>query len=350
MPGVTVDAGLGSVELSPRWKRDAGDYVVAAEITRDGRLCVVGAGDGRVLGIDAETGREVFSQLAHEGGVLGVSLAPDGKSFATCGHTPSAKVWRTTGELVRELPGGGAQWVEHVAWAPVGGRIATGAGRRVRVWSADGSATAEPIAEPEPLPSTSSGLAWRTDGTALAATCYGGVHIWPFVPGAKPRRLPWKGSLISLAWSPDARVVACGSQDSSVHFWRLASGEDSQMSGYTSKPKALAWDAESRLLATSGDATVTVWDFRGKGPEGTRPIQLEGHKAVCTQLAFSPKKGVLASGSQDSSVVLWEPRRGTRPLRFALLEDEVTALSWHPEHHGLLGGDASGTLCFWGLS
>jgi WD40 repeat protein len=122
------------------------------------------------------------------------------------------------------------------------------------------------------------------------------------------------------------------------------------MSGYTFKPQALAFDSESKLLATSGDATVTVWDFRGKGPEGTRPIQLESHKGVCTQLAFSPLQGVLASGGQDATVFLWEPRRGTRPIRFAFLEDEITALQWHPLHRGLLAADASGNAAFWETS
>jgi WD40 repeat protein len=161
--------------------------------------------------------------------------------------------------------------------------------------------------------------------------------------------LAWKGSLISMAWSPDAKVIACGSQDSSVHFWRLASGNDSQMSGYPFKPKALAWDRESKLLATSGDATVTVWDFRGKGPEGTRPIQLEAHKGVCTSLAFSPHGGMLASGGQDLSVLLWEPRKSSKPLRFAFLEDEVTGLCWHPERPTLVGADASGMLFAWDI-
>lgn len=337
------EAARGKTELQPRWTIDVGDYVVAAEISKDGRLCIVGGGDGRVLGVELESGRVLFEQQAHAGGVLGVSLSPDGMQFATCGQEPNAKLWRATGEFVCELPGGGAQWVEHVAWAPAGARIATGAGRRVRVWTPAG----EPLVETEPMASTVSNLAWRTDGTALAASCYGGVYIWPFVSGAKNRRLEWKGSLISMAWSPDAKVIACGSQDSSVHFWRLNSGQDSQMSGYPSKPKALAWDCESKLLATSGHAVVTVWDFRGKGPEGTRPLQLDAHKGLCTRLAFSPKKGILASASQDTSVLLWEPRRGTRPIRYAFLEDEVTALCWHPEHRGLLGADASGTLRYW---
>jgi WD40 repeat protein len=224
--------------------------------------------------------------------------------------------------------------------------LATVAGKKVRVWTVDG----EPLVETEPLESTASALAWRADGSGLAAACYGGVHILPFVPGAKVRKLAWKGSLISLAWSPDAKLVACGSQDSSVHFWRLASGQDSQMSGYPFKPKAPAFESESKLLATSGDATVTVWDFRGKGPEGTKPIQLESHKGVCTRLTFSPKKGMLASGSQDTSVLLWEPRRRTKPIGFAFLEDEITALQWHPEHRGLLGADASGNVALWETS
>lgn len=339
----TPGAARAETELAPRWRVAVGDYVAAAEISRDGKTCIVGAGSGQVLGLDLESGRPLFEVRAHDRGVLGLSLSPDGERFVTGGQEPNAKLWSRSGELLRELPGGGASWVEHVAWAPAGGRIATASGKKVRVWTTDG----EPLVETEPLASTATALAWRADGSGLAATCYGGVHILPFAPGAKARHLTWKGSLISLAWSPDAKVVACGSQDSSVHFWRLATGQDSEMSGYPFKPKALAWDSDSKLLATSGDATVTVWDFRGKGPEGTRPIQLAAHKGVCTRLAFSPRKGVLASGSQDMSVLLWEPRRGTRPTRFAFLDDEVTTLSWHPEHRGLLGSDASGSVCFW---
>jgi WD40 repeat protein len=346
MSGVTTNAGtLGKTELVTRWRIDAGDYVAAVDVSRNGELCVVGLGDGDILGLEIPTGRELFRVRAHDGGVLGVGLSPDGTRLATCGQDTVAKLWLSSGKFVRELPGAGKAWVEHVAWAPAGGRLATAAGRMVRVWTSEG----EPIVETEPLASTVSGLAWRADGTGLAATCYGGVHILPFVRGAKARHLPWKGSLISVAWSPDAKVIACGSQDSSVHFWRLKSGQDSQMSGYPFKPKALAWDSESKLLATSGDATVTVWDFRGKGPEGTRPIQLAAHKGACTRLAFSPKRGVLASGSQDTSVLLWEPRRGNKPIRYAFLEDEITALAWHPLHEGLVGADSSGSVACWNV-
>jgi len=339
-------------ELATRFRKSAGDYVASLDVARDGGWCVAGLGDGTLLAFetgdtgDTGSGADRFRVRAHEGTVLGARIAPDGTRVLTCGQDAEAKLWTADGALVRALPGGATTWVEHVAWSPSGDRFATAAGRVVRIWTAQG----EPLVESEPLASTVTSVAWRRDGEALAACCYGGVHVLSLRAHEKTRHLALKGSLIAMAWSPDARVVAVATQDGSVYFWRLATGQSSEMSGYPFKPKALAWDRDSGLLATSGDASVTVWEFRGKGPEGSKPMQLQGHRGLCTHLAFSPRKGVLASGSQDTSVLLWEPRRGTRPVRFAFLEDEVTALAWHPEHRFLLGADASGTIACWEAS
>ncbi|WP_437590352.1 WD40 repeat domain-containing protein [Sorangium sp. So ce1000] len=347
MPGVTAGARRGKAvrgktELPPRWRLDAGDYVVAMDVTRDGGLCAIGTGAGTVLAVDMQTGAVRWRTEAHLNGVLALGFSPSGARLATCGQDEKARLFDLAGALVAELPGGAA-WVEHVAWAPGGEHLATASGRTVRIWTARG----EPVVETEPLPSTVAALAWRADRAELAAACYGGVYLWSVGAGATSRHLAWQGSLVSMAWSPDGKVIACGSQDRSVHFWRLSTGHDSEMRGYAAKPKKLAWDAQSRLLATGGAPAVTVWDFSGKGPEGTRPIELEGHQGMCVQLAFSPRKGVLASGAQDHGVLLWEPRRLAKPVRYAFLEDEVTALAWHPAHAGLLGADASGTVVFW---
>lgn len=341
MPLVNVAPWRGKTELRSRWRLDAGDYVTSMDVSRDGRACAIGTGAGEVLVVDTERGEERWRAAAHSNGVLEVAFSPGGQ-LATCGQGPAAKLFGASGEHLRDLPGGAA-WVEHLAWAPAGDRLATSAGKKVRLWTSAG----EPIVETEPLPSTATALAWGQKGASLAAACYGGVHVWSIATGAASRHLEWQGSLISMAWSPDSKVIACGSQDCSVHFWRLRSGQDSEMCGYPFKPRALAWDSRSTLLATSGAGAVTVWSFSGKGPEGTKPLLLESHQGAVTRLAWSPIHTMLASGAEDTGVLLWEPQSTRRPVRHAFLEDEVTALVWHPDHRGLAGADAAGTVVFW---
>lgn len=345
MPGVTltgIAGGRGKSELAQRWRVELGDYVASIDLAPDGRHCAVGTGDGAVSVLGVEAGDVQSRMVAHANGVLEVRFSPDGELLASCGQDAEAKIHAPDKGLLHTLPGGSA-WVEHVAWSPLGDRIATASGRKVRAWSREGA----PYAETEALPSTVAAVAWARTGEQLAAAAYGGVHVWTAGIGAKARHLPWKGSLVSLAWSPDGKVIACGSQDCSVHFWRLSSGNDSEMRGYPFKPKALAWDANSKLLATSGDATVTLWDFAGRGPEGSTPIQLQGHKTVCTCLAFSPTKCVLASGSQDGSVLVWQPRHAHKPVRYGFVEGEVTGLAWAPDHGALVASDAEGNVVCW---
>jgi len=343
MFGLKSAAPQAKTELAPRWRVEAGDYITSGGISPSGDLCVVGLGNGDLVAYALDTGREVFRRSGHAPGVLSVSISPDGQLIASSGQDGTAKVWDRDGGLLYTLPGLAA-WIEQVAWAPSGAHLATVSGRFVRVWGRSG----ESVIAPEPFASSVASIAWSPDSSRLAGACYGGVNILAVDARAKARHLQWKGSLISLVWSPNGRVIACGSQDCSIHFWRLASGKDSQMSGYPFKPKALAWDTGSSLLATAGDAAITIWEFRGKGPEGSRPIQLKGHQGVCTQLASSPGSERLASGSQDTSVLVWDPRRGTKPIGFGFLEQEISLLEWHPKQPGgLLAGGSGGALVFW---
>lgn len=341
MPGVTKRA-KGSRELAPVWKLNLDDYTTTIAFSSEGAMLVVGTGSGDLMAVDSPTGRVLWRTASNRGGVLDVGVSA--RSIAAAGQDGKTALYELDGTRRAELPGS-APWVEHVAFAPDGKHLATASGKFVRIWSEDGA----PFVETQAHASTVTALQWSRDGSELATTCYGGAYVWPVRQGANPRHLPFKGSLLSIAWSPDDAVIACASQDCSVHFWRLKSGNDSEMSGYAFKPKALAWDANSTMLATGGDATICVWDFAGKGPEGTAPVQLSSHKAQVIALAFHPRRAILVSGGQDTGVVLWEPRRTEEPVAFAFLDDAVEHVAWSPAGDLVVGADADGSIAAWGF-
>jgi len=346
MPAVTRGAAAappGKTELPALWVANVPDYAVRVGYAADGARVAVGASSGDVRVFDAASGDVHWNAAVHPAGLLALAWCPRHNVLATGGHDGKALLLDgTTGAVLHELPAAAA-WVEHVAWSPDGTRLATAAGKSVRLWNIDGT----PLLETREHSSTVTGLQWNQDGSRLATCCYGGVHLWPVAAGAPAQHLPWKGSLLALTWSPNDQVVACGSQDCSVHFWRLATGQDSEMSGYPFKPKALGWSADSTLLATAGDAVATVWDFRRKGPEGTRPIQLKGHQGMVTALTFAPQGTVLATGAQDMGVLLWNPRKASKPVAYAFLDDYVSDLAWSPDGTRLTGVDASGAVVTW---
>ena len=123
-------------------------------------------------------------------------------------------------------------------------------------------------------------------------------------------------------------MLASGMQDGSVHYWNIAAGSQSQMRGYGTKVALTSWSASSRLLATAADQQIIVWDFSGRGPEGSEPLQLCAHTARLTQLAFQPRGSLLAAGARDHRVSLWRLTQPQQPIDADLLSDEVALLRW----------------------
>ena len=331
--------------LQPGWAESVGDYAIAGDWARDGATLVIGDAAGGVYAFDGESGAGGWAQQeAHDGGILALAIHPGGNAFATAGQDGRILIWSVAdGEVTRAIDVDKG-WVEHIAWSPKGQRLAGVCSRQVRAYDPDG----EEVWRSEDHPSTISAITWSRTGE-LATACYGRATFFEGVNGELRQKLEWKGSLVSMVLSPDGDVVACGSQDNSVHFWRRSSAEDSMMSGYSGKPSALAFDATGTLLATGGGELITVWSFHGNGPEGTRPGVLDLHTEPVTTLTFARRGMYLASGARDGGVAMWSLERdGTgEPKGIAVVEDAVSELYWRPDGRALATLDAQGGVTVW---
>ena len=331
--------------LRPGWTAGVGEYAIAGGWTGRGESLVVGDAAGGVYAFDGRSGATLWAQSGvHAGGVLAVAMHPDRPAFATAGQDGRILIWNAANGQVERVIKVGSDWVENVAWSPDGRWLAASCSRQVSVYGSDQTMAWRS----EDHPSTVSAIAW-SGAKELATACYGRVAFFGASEGELLQKLEWTGSLVSLVLSPDGDIVACGSQDNTVHFWRRSTGEDSMMSGYPGKPSALAFDGSGTLLATGGATAITVWSFQGDGPEGTRPGVLELHVQPVTTMAFARRGMRLASGARDGGVVVWSLKRDGQgePIGASTLTDLVGALYWRPDGRALAALDAQGGATVW---
>ncbi len=343
MPELSVDNPTGILRRG--WSAAVGDYAIAGGWTLRGEALVVADVAGGIYAFDGKSGATAWArQGAHDGGVLAMAIHPSGTAFATAGQDGRVLIWDVAEGQVKQAIDVGSGWVENVAWSPDGQWLAASCSRQVRAYGADGGE----VWRSDDHPSTVSAIAWSRAGE-LATACYCRVAFFDVSTGELRQKLEWQGSLVSMVLSPNGDIVACGSQDNSVHFWRRSTAQDSMMSGYPAKPSALAFDDTGTLLATGGGEAVTVWSFKGRGPEGTRPGVLEHHAQVVTTLAFARREMRLASGGRDGSVVVWLLQKNGKGRRIgaAVLADIGAGLYWRPDGGALAALDARGGVTVW---
>jgi WD40 repeat protein len=334
-------------EVQPVWSTRLKDYPTTMKASPDGLHLAVGSGCGQLDLLRLEDGELVASNQAHRDGVLSVSWHPQRQMLASGGQEPVLRLWNAP----RLTPSGSIEamegWVDHVAFSPAGGMLAVAAGKRVYIRDLEFNETA---VSPEHAASVT-GLAWRPDGSHVVTATYGAIQQLQGETATVRRQWRWKGSMLGLSLSPDGRTAACGCQDNSVHFWRLANGSNAAMSGYPAKPSRLSWRADGQLLATNGSTDVVVWSFAGKGPEGTAAELLTGHEDLVSAVAFAPQGGGLASGGKDARVLFWMPGRTREPVAVGNMESRVEEVLWsfRGEQVRICAADASGLIRCWEL-
>jgi WD40 repeat protein len=345
---MSPSAPASTARLQKRARIALGEYPVDAAWSPDGKSVVVADGLGAVR-IVAVAGGAEQSLGSHAGGALGVAWQPGGKLVASSGQDGEVRLSDTrSGESHLLLAA--QEWSERLAFAPQGKLLGVATGRVLRLFGSDGVQRA--LLPPQDGSITT--LVWRAKDCELAAVGRGGARLHRFEPDsgllAETREYARAGACLAASWSADGRILATGLQEGTVHFWNVAANTQSQMRGYGTKVSLTSFSANSRLLATSADQLIIVWDFSGGGPEGSEPVQLATHTARLTQLAFQPQGPLLASGARDRRVALWRPSMSADPQDADLLADEVTLLRWSVDGQQLAVGDASGQLTIYAVA
>jgi len=189
---------------------------------------------------------------------------------------------------------------------------------------------------------SSTGKYWAAGGRR------GEVRVWR--EAGQMLHLSWQAHtdlVLSLAFSPDERLLASGSLDGSVKLWEVESRAPLWSGWHTKATTCLAFAPDGRTLASSGyDGTVRIWDAQSGIPLKTLP-----HPSPVFALAWGPHGHLLASGDVAGTLRLWQMQETGQALCVQMLAEHsnwVRALAFAPDGSQLASASWDGTVKLWG--
>jgi WD40 repeat protein len=336
--------------LEPRATTMLDDYIAGLAWSPDGKSLAVAGGEGKVA--LARRGDDASSTLAldvvgeHLLGTIALAWQPRGKLFATAGQDGAIALWDsdTARPLKRWKPAPTA--TQALCFAPDGQMLASAAGKAVTLWSASG----EKIHAFPPAATSAVALAFDRPGTDLGVALNGEIAVHRIERSRhETRRYKWPAACLTVNFSGNGRFLASGMADGSLHFWNRSTGKDSQMRGYEGKVELVAWSDNSRYLASCTGNDIVLWDFSGRGPEGTKPMVLSGHTERVDAFAWQTGGEHFVSGGRDWRLTLWRPGKATQPIDVQMLDSEISATRWSPDGKWLAVGERSGRVTLFEL-
>jgi len=117
--------------------------------------------------------------------------------------------------------------------------------------------------------------------------------------------------------------------------------------GHDERVYSVAFNAQGNLLASgSRDDTVRLWDVGSQQQLAT----LEGHDGDVLAVDFNPQGNLLASGDERGNVILWDVNSGQIVAQWQAHNDAVNALAFNPNGALLATGSRDDSILVWDVA
>ncbi|MGF1933476.1 MAG: protein kinase domain-containing protein [Nostoc sp. ChiQUE02] len=304
--------------------------------------------------------------LSGDSGVLArvntIAISPDGCTLASSGDDKNIKLWDLNTKKVLASLSGHSQAVKSVTFSPDGKILATASDdKTIKLWQVE---TLEEICTLLGHSHTVKSVAFSPDGQILASGSWDKtIKLWDVNTGREICTITGHQLQVnSVAFSPQGQLLASASYDRTIRLWQIpALGRDR--------------GAGSRLAVSvvereQGDMNSAELKDHSQGAEDIPPFPLppaplplvqnrpcysllstlSGHAWAVLTVAFSPDGKILATGSDDNTIKLWEVNTGQLICTLVGHSWSVVAVAFTADGKTLLSASCDKTVKLWRVS
>ena len=278
------------------------DIVWSVAFSPNGQTLASGSQDRTIRLWDLNNGNLKRTLTGHRDAVNSIAFSPDGRTLASGSWDGTIRLWNpNNGNLKRTLTGH-TDGISSVAFSPDGQTLASASGdRTIRLWNPNnGNLKRTLTGHTDGI----SSVAFSPDGQALASGSPDQtIRLWNPNNGKHIKTLTGHtGDIPRMMFSPDGRTLASGSRDQMVRLWNPNTGQHKRtLANQTGGANPVAFSPDGATLLIGGRG-ISIWDTQTA--QYKKP--LTGDIGGVLSVVFSPDGQLVASGSPDNKVRLWE--------------------------------------------